>query len=260
MLRVLVLLATAITAEAASVTGCHFHGASYFCIDGDGTEGYVTPAPVSTAAPKSYTGCHDHGSETFCFAEGDAEVQFVVEGHGDATATGSSESHDDHDHDQHHDHQVSSSRDNSSQNHQSTNAPLSLPDSPVAHVTSAAGQTAAVTGCHFHGSSLFCKDGSGKEGYISPAPTTTPSSYTGCHAHGSATFCLDSSSGEVQFLVEADDHDEHSGHGSSSNVTSASTTLASSSTNSTVSSTAENLGRKLELSALAVLLSLVGML
>ena len=257
MLKLLVLLATAITAEAASVTGCHFHGATQFCIDGEGNEGYVTPAPASTAAPQSYTGCHNHGSETFCFAEGDAEVRFVAEG--DA---GTSESHDhdddhDHDHDED-DHHDNSSQDSSSQetSFQSTGAPLSL-DSSGAHVTSAAGQTAAVTGCHFHGSSLFCKDGSGKEGYISPAPTTTPSSYTGCHNHGSSTFCLDSSSSEVQFLVEDDDHDEHSDNGSS-NLTSSSTT--SSSTNSTVSSATENLGRKLELSALAVVLSLVGML
>lgn len=257
MLKVLVLLATAITAEAASITGCHFHGATQFCIDGEGNEGYVTPAPASTAAPKSYTGCHNHGSETFCFAEGDAEVQFVAEG--DSKATGTSDSHDHDDEDDHHHHHHESSSDSSSQDNssnQSIGTPLSL-DSSVAHVTSAAAQTAAVTGCHFHGSSLFCKDGSGNEGYISPAPTTTPSSYTGCHNHGSATFCLDSSSGEVQFLVEDDDHDEHSGHGPS-NLTSSSTT--SSSANSTVSSATENFGRKLELSALAVMLSLVGML
>lgn len=236
MLQVLVLLAAAVTAEAASVTGCHFHGASYFCVDGDGIEGHVTPAPASTAAPSSYTGCHNHGSETFCFTD-DAEVQFVAEG--------DSEDHhdDDHDHDHHDDH------DHGSSFHASQNHTESLLDS--SHVTSAAGQTAAVTGCHFHGSSLFCKDGSGNEGYISPAPTTTPSSYTGCHAHGSATFCLDSSSSEVQFLVE---DDGHSGH--SSNLTTASTTSGSNSS----TSSAENLGRKLELSALAVLLALVRML
>lgn len=157
--------------SAADITGCHYHGATQFCIDEDGNEGYVTPAPSQTAdAPSSYTGCHLHGSETFCL-NGQNEAQFVVE---TAQATSGS-------------------------------ASASI-TSATASSSSVAAQTTAVTGCHNHGSNLFCIDGNGNEGQITPAPsgTAAPESFTGCHNHGTETFCLDEAGLEVQFVNEED--------------------------------------------------------
>lgn len=80
-------------------------------------------------------------------------------------------------------------------------------------------QTAAVTGCHMHGSEQFCIDNEGNEGLIVPSPSNTqndPSSYTGCHSHGSETFCLDSLGEEYQFVLESDTSSEASSSSSSS--------------------------------------------
>lgn len=73
--------------QALSVTDCHMHEATQFCVDGKGNEGYIVPAP-STSAPSSYTGCHSHETEVFCM-DGSLEVQFVVESQ---ESSGSSES------------------------------------------------------------------------------------------------------------------------------------------------------------------------
>lgn len=70
----------------------------------------------------------------------------------------------------------------------------------------------AVTGCHFHGTTQYCLDAKGTEGYISPIPTNTkeaPSSYTGCHSHGDETFCMESSGDEVQFIAEQSGRSNH---------------------------------------------------
>lgn len=80
------------------------------------------------------------------------------------------------------------------------------------------GQTTAVTGCHFHGSSQFCVNGAGAEGSIVPAPTATnnaPEEYTGCHSHGSDTFCMTEDGEEVQFKAEEENSDSDSDSGSS---------------------------------------------
>lgn len=64
-------------ASGASVTGCHLHGETLFCVDSASNEGYITPAPSS--APLSLTGCHAHGSATYCLDSSNDEFQFVLE-------------------------------------------------------------------------------------------------------------------------------------------------------------------------------------
>lgn len=60
-----VYAATATTsAQTSSVTGCHTHGSSIYCIDGDGHEVLVSATSTTTGVPAQYTGCHSHGSES----------------------------------------------------------------------------------------------------------------------------------------------------------------------------------------------------
>lgn len=154
------------TALATSITGCHAHGTDYYCINTAGVEGQISPAPTGSSIPSSYTSCHNHGTETWCM-NGSDEVLFAAE--------------------------VASA-----------SASITSTGSTQASSSSVAAQTTAVTGCHTHGSNLFCIDGSGNEGQITPAPsgTAVPESFTGCHTHSTETFCLDESGSEVQFLVE----------------------------------------------------------
>lgn len=54
------------TAQTASVTGCHSHGADIYCINGSGEEVLVSLTATPTGElPAQYTGCHSHGSETY---------------------------------------------------------------------------------------------------------------------------------------------------------------------------------------------------
>lgn len=187
-------ITTSAAAQTTAITGCHFHDATQFCLDGEGREGYVSPAPTNTAsAPSSYTGCHAHATDVFCMA-GDSEVHFVVE-----------EEEDSHNH--------------GDETHSITGA------------AAATGQTTAITGCHFHGATQYCLDGEGKEGFISPAPTNTasaPSSYTSCHAHATDKFCMAGGS-EVQFVVEKEDHNQGGeSHSITTNSASAQTTAITS--------------------------------
>lgn len=66
--------------QTTAITSCHFHGSTQLCIDGNGNEGSVDPAPSNTEdAPSSYTGCHSHGDETFCLNSSGDEFQFMPE-------------------------------------------------------------------------------------------------------------------------------------------------------------------------------------
>lgn len=170
---------TSSAAQSTAITACHFHGSAYYCMNGSGQEGYVTPAPTATeSTPAQYTGCHNHGSSFYCM-DGSEEVQFMVADDEEEDHEG--EDHEDEDHEGH-DHPSISS---------------------AATAASASGQATAVTACHFHETAYYCLNGNGQEGSIVPAPTATaaaPTEYAGCHSHGSSTFCMDGSE-EVQFVV-----------------------------------------------------------
>ncbi|CAG8131559.1 unnamed protein product [Penicillium salamii] len=89
--------ATATTsAQTSSVTGCHNHGSSIYCINGEGQEVLVSASSTpTTGVPAQYTGCHSHGSESYCM---DADGNDVLIGEG-ATEE-SSDEHSDHDHEE----------------------------------------------------------------------------------------------------------------------------------------------------------------
>lgn len=69
------------TTTLGSITGCHFHGTVQYCLDANGVEGSILPAPTSTKdAAQSYTGCHSHGTQTYCLDNSGEEVLFAAEG------------------------------------------------------------------------------------------------------------------------------------------------------------------------------------
>lgn len=177
-----ILLAISSMVTANSLTSCHYHGSNFYCVDSAGSEGLMTPAPASTTTPESYTNCHNHGSATYC-EYADLEAQFVVEEDDD-------DKDDDHEHDR------------SSTFVASTTLATSATLSGEAHSEITATSEGSVTGCHAHGSTYYCVDASYREGYISPAPSGTPSSFTGCHSHATAIYCLDDEGEEVQFIVD----------------------------------------------------------
>ncbi|KAG5978808.1 hypothetical protein E4U55_005908 [Claviceps digitariae] len=70
-----------------------------------------------------------------------------------------------------------------------------------ATVSSPALEITVVTGCHLHGSQLFCMGPGETEYLLQTTPTQTtdlPASYTGCHNHGSELFCVDPNGDDVQ--------------------------------------------------------------
>ncbi|VVT46902.1 uncharacterized protein SAPINGB_P001444 [Magnusiomyces paraingens] len=164
--------------QSTAITSCHFHESTLFCKNGNGEEGYVTPAPTATSeAPAQYTACHNHDNEFYCM-NGSDEIQFIIANADEA---------------------ISSSM--------STYLTAQSVSSQIA-------QTTAITSCHFHESTFYCMNGSGEEGYVTPAPTATaeaPAQYTACHNHGEDYYCMNGSN-EVQFFIaeEHDDHDEES--------------------------------------------------
>ncbi|KAF5695306.1 zinc-regulated transporter 1, partial [Fusarium mundagurra] len=67
-----------------SLTSCHMHGPTQFCMDGSDEYQIVLEATMTKDPPSSYTDCHSHGSDTYCMNPNGGEVQVLVEG---ATAT-----------------------------------------------------------------------------------------------------------------------------------------------------------------------------
>ncbi|KAJ9481035.1 hypothetical protein VN97_g12476 [Penicillium thymicola] len=73
-------------------------------------------------------------------------------------------------------------------------------------------QTSSVTGCHTHGSSIYCIDGNGHEVLVSASSTPTtgvPAQYTGCHSHGSESYCMDADGNDV--LIQEEGTEAESG-------------------------------------------------
>lgn len=158
---------------AYSITDCHAHGSKYYCVNTDGVEGSVSPVPTGSLMPRSYTNCHFHGTETYCMT-GNDEVLFFVE--------------------------VATSSVSKSEMAIGRSVSASMTSNPESN----AAQTTAITDCHIHGSTQYCLNGEGSEGYISPAASNTqglPSSYTSCHVHDTATYCMSGNS-EVEFVVD----------------------------------------------------------
>ncbi|KAJ5185002.1 hypothetical protein N7491_007130 [Penicillium cf. griseofulvum] len=74
-----------ISAQTSSVTGCHSHGSSIYCIDGDGHEVLVSATSTpTTGIPAQYTGCHSHGNESYCMDEDGNDVLIQAEGSEDS--------------------------------------------------------------------------------------------------------------------------------------------------------------------------------
>ncbi|KAF5625662.1 zinc-regulated transporter 1 [Fusarium sp. NRRL 52700] len=62
-----------------SLTDCHMHGPTQFCMDGSDEYQIVLEATMTKDPPTSYTDCHSHGSDTYCMNPNGGEVQVLVE-------------------------------------------------------------------------------------------------------------------------------------------------------------------------------------
>ncbi|KAF4458093.1 hypothetical protein F53441_101 [Fusarium austroafricanum] len=69
--------------DFSSLTGCHMHGPTQFCMDGSDEYQIVLEATATKDPPSSYTGCHSHGKDTYCMNPNGGEVQVLGQ---DATA------------------------------------------------------------------------------------------------------------------------------------------------------------------------------
>ncbi|KAF2136863.1 uncharacterized protein K452DRAFT_302372 [Aplosporella prunicola CBS 121167] len=86
-----------------------------------------------------------------------------------------------------------------------------ITSSPVSTAASSVAVT-AISGCHMHGSSQFCRAGSAEYQVIATASATgeLPARYTGCHKHGADMFCIGPDGEEVEVIgEEAADAEEH---------------------------------------------------
>ncbi|KAJ5748705.1 uncharacterized protein N7511_010401 [Penicillium nucicola] len=78
-------------------------------------------------------------------------------------------------------------------------------------------QTSSVTGCHSHGSDIYCINGEGQEVLVSATSTPTtgvPAQYTGCHSHGRESYCMDADGNDVliqeeETTTESETESEH---------------------------------------------------
>ncbi|KAH6982872.1 hypothetical protein BKA56DRAFT_484285 [Ilyonectria sp. MPI-CAGE-AT-0026] len=88
----------------------------------------------------------------------------------------------------------------------------------AATTTAAEPEVTAITGCHFHESSVYCFAGE-TEYLVDVSITATsdvPSQYTDCHAHDSEMFCVDSDGGDVAVKAEGTETEEDHDHESES--------------------------------------------
>ncbi|KAI5964988.1 ZRT1 [Candida margitis] len=73
-----------------TITGCHMHDDTQYCIDWEGNEGYIKPNQKNPQS--NYTGCHLHGTEVHCKND-EEELQFVkLDESSEVTATTSESS------------------------------------------------------------------------------------------------------------------------------------------------------------------------
>ncbi|EEH17011.2 hypothetical protein PABG_07098 [Paracoccidioides brasiliensis Pb03] len=157
-LGVSLLLSSSLLASSQSLSDCHNHGSTLFCVGQDGTEVPVSTSMTSmtpqtsqpnitttTGPPQTtaITSCHTHGPQTFC-----------VQGNGDEV-------------------EVSA---------------LGTPTTPV---------PAQFTNCHMHGTDRFCVGESGHEVKVLMPSQTSGADQHGhgqgkmpsCHFHGGVEHC-----------------------------------------------------------------------
>ncbi|KIW07394.1 hypothetical protein, variant [Verruconis gallopava] len=156
-------LSTVTTTAITSVSGCHNHGATQFCLAGSYEYKVLTTASSGQELPSAYFDCHYHGTSLYCLTGDGGEVELVAEG---ASAEKS---------------------------HADTGA--ATPASGITAVTSC--HSHGTTQYCQVGSDRYqvVATSSGTE-----APT---SQYTGCHSHGEGElYCLTPNGSEVQLLAE----------------------------------------------------------
>lgn len=181
-------------AQGTSITGCHNHGLDYFCINTDGEEGQVLPAPTGSG-PSSYTSCHLHGSETYCMS-GSSEVLFEVEG-GVTSAPSATGSVD-----------AQTTEVTGCHNHGDNLFCIDGQgnEGMITPAPSASAAPESFTGCHQHDTETFCLDSSGNE-YQFVAEEATEGGEDDeemdCHYHAGVPHCVPKSGGSSSHSASA---------------------------------------------------------
>jgi zinc transporter 1/2/3 len=142
--------ATKTSMSFESLTGCHMHGPTQFCMAGSDEYQIVadSEATATQNPPSSYTDCHNHGSDTYCMNPSGGEVQVLGENASPSQTTAK---------------ETGSAK---------------------------AEEITAVSNCHMHETSLYCMGPSSSEYYVQTTITNTeeyPAQLTSCHSHGEET-------------------------------------------------------------------------
>ncbi|KIX01591.1 uncharacterized protein Z518_09317 [Rhinocladiella mackenziei CBS 650.93] len=133
----------------------------------------------AVTAQTTYTGCHNHSTVEYCYGPDGQETPLVTYSLPVST----------------------------------TLSTATIPAQVSATATTTE-EYPAVTGCHTHGSQIYCINGEGEEVLISTTATPTgesPAQYTDCHNHGEEQYCVGPSGEEVLVVAEgttSSDEDE----------------------------------------------------
>ncbi|ENH65164.1 Zinc-regulated transporter 1 [Fusarium oxysporum f. sp. cubense race 1] len=164
--------ATKTSIDFESLTGCHMHGPTQFCMDGSDEYQMILEATMTKDPPTSYTDCHSHGSDTYCMNPNGGEVQVLVEG---ATATT-----------------------------QTAKETAAAKKDEITAVSDCHMHEASLR--FVSNKTSYCIGPSSSEYYVQTTITNTeeyPAQLTSCHSHGEETYCM-SDDGEAPILPAAD--------------------------------------------------------
>lgn len=167
-------------ALASSITGCHNHGKHVFCINTDGEEGQISPAPTGKA-PASYTGCHNHGSDTYCL-DGDNEVNFKIPAKTTEAASAKATDISPEVTGCHFHGKTQFCLDGNGAEGSIVPAPSKTKDAPESY-----------TGCHAHGTSTFCMNGDEEVQFAVEPIEEVADEDKGemdCHFHAGVEHCI----------------------------------------------------------------------
>ncbi|KAJ4258785.1 high-affinity Zn(2+) transporter zrt1 [Fusarium torreyae] len=181
--------ATKTGVDFESLTGCHNHGSTQFCMAGT-AEYQIVPDAEATATeepPSSYTDCHNHGSDTYCMnPNGTGEVQVLGE---DATAptqtakeTGS----------------ASADKITAVSDCHMHETSLSSEYYVQTTITNTEEYPAQLTGCHSHGDETYCMSDDGEAPILAAEDVESGEADPDeehCHFHAGVEHCVGGSHG-----------------------------------------------------------------
>ncbi|KAF4431414.1 Zinc-regulated transporter 1 [Fusarium acutatum] len=178
-----------------SLTGCHMHGPTQFCMDGSDEYQIVLEATVTKDPPTSYTDCHSHGSDTYCMNPNGGEVQVLVEGDTATTETAKETAAAKND-------EITAV---SNCHMHETSLYCMGPSSAEYYVQTTITNTeeypAQLTSCHSHGEETYCMSDDGEAPILLAADVESGDAdpqQEHCHFHAGVEHCVGGNSGSEE--------------------------------------------------------------